>query len=277
MSSYSKDIFCPLVAAPFTRDNSYFEILPCNMLRPYIRCFWGGNLDTKNKSMDNKKSVVIPDVCMDIIFDFDADNNLMQSGFCTVDEEAHIYSKSGTRFTSMFGIRFYAWTAGMFAKENINGMKNVALNADEFFPYIMNELVPLLSYESSFKRRAEIANYYFLKNLDMLTVNYDLINAVTEIIHSKGQVRVSDMARSVAMSQRQIERKFKEKMGISPKGLSSLIRYQFLWQDICCLNKFDIQDLVCKYGYFDQAHLLNDFKRKHGMTIEQAVKFAKAR
>ena len=179
-----------------------------------------------------------------------------------------------TDITTLFGIRFYAWTAGLFAKENINGMKNMTADANEFFPYITKEFLPILSGGTSFSRKVEIANRYFLQKLDEAIVNYDLMNAAAIILRTKGTVRTSEVARSVAMSEKQMERKCREKIGISPKGLSSLVRYQLLWQDLFRSPGYDIQDLVDKYGYFDQAHLLNDFKRRHGMTVNQAIQFA---
>ena len=33
--------FCPITAEPFRDSQTYTEILPCDALRPYVRCFWG--------------------------------------------------------------------------------------------------------------------------------------------------------------------------------------------------------------------------------------------
>ena len=37
----------------------------------------------------------------------------------------------------------------------------------------------------------------------------------------------------------------------------------------------NILDMVEKYGYYDQAHLLNDFKKRHSLFPEQAVRLAR--
>ena len=97
-----------------------------------------------------------------------------------------------TDITTLFGIRFYAWTAGLFAKENINGMKNMTADANEFFPYITKEFLPILSGGTSFSRKVEIANRYFLQKLDEAIVNYDLMNAAAIILQTKGTVRTSN-------------------------------------------------------------------------------------
>jgi AraC-like DNA-binding protein len=273
----SKNIFLSITATPIVGDGSYAEILPCDELLPYIRCFWRQDVMAEGEPLlhEQRASLIIPDACMDIVLGFDDDSNLVSSVFCTLDEDAHVSNPdtaAGAR--SLFGIRFYGWTAGLFAKENINGIRNRTLEASEFFPYILKDFVPKLAGVASFSRKAEIANRYFLKRLDEAIVNYDLMNAAAKILEMKGNVRTSEIARSVAMSEKQMERKYREKIGVSPKSLSSLIRYQLLWQDLFRSPECDIQDLVDKYGYFDQAHLLNDFKRRHKMTVNQAVRFA---
>lgn len=63
---------------------------------------------------------------------------------------------------------------------------------------------------------------------------------------------------------------FHEYVGITPKKLSNLIRYQFLWRDILWEPDFDVFNAVHKYGYTDQSHLLREFKRYHSMDIHEA-------
>ena len=67
-----------------------------------------------------------------------------------------------------------------------------------------------------------------------------------------------------------LERLFHEYVGITPKKISNLIRYQFLWRDILCEPDFDVLSAVHKYGYTDQSHLLREFKRYHSMDIHEA-------
>ena len=67
---------------------------------------------------------------------------------------------------------------------------------------------------------------------------------------------------------------FEQTLSLSPKKTSSIIRYQSLWQEVCRSTQFDIQDSVFAYGYYDQAHLLNDFKKYHGISLSEARKLA---
>lgn len=85
---------------------------------------------------------------------------------------------------------------------------------------------------------------------------------------------IANLAKESFVSTRQLERLFHEYIGITPKKLSNLIRYQFLWKDILCDKDFDVLSAVYKYGYTDQSHLLREFKRYHSMDIHKAIEMA---
>lgn len=85
---------------------------------------------------------------------------------------------------------------------------------------------------------------------------------------------IDQLSRSLHISTRQLERLFQSRIGLPPKALACLIRYQLLWRD-ALQPGFDVQDAVFRYGYTDQAHLLRDFKRFHTMTIPQALAYAR--
>ena len=67
---------------------------------------------------------------------------------------------------------------------------------------------------------------------------------------------------------------FADYTGVSPKQLSSLVRYQYLWHDILTEDSFHPANAVHKYGYTDQSHLLHDFKRYHTLLPAQAKDYA---
>ena len=71
-----------------------------------------------------------------------------------------------------------------------------------------------------------------------------------------------------------MERLFREYIGMAPKKLSNLVRYQYLWRDIVSQSNFDIASAVFKYGYTDLPHMMREFKRYHSMNIREAREMA---
>ena len=260
----------PITSTPFTQSPAYSEIAPSEALLPFIRCFWG-MAGTTNAE---ESRLIIPDTCMDIIFNIDYTNNTAHCSFCTIDENAHFsYNSVEAAHRSVFGIRFYAWTAVLFADNSFADTKNKVFDVDEFFTGLKRDILPMLLSVASLPERAEMAEKYLLKRLDLNRMNSDMMNAVCDIIFGRGAVRTAELAAKNAVSVRQLERWFNDNMGISPKSFSALVRYQMVWQELCFKGS-DIFDMAEKYGYYDQAHLLNDFKKHHSMTPKQAVRLS---
>ncbi|MBO5217805.1 MAG: AraC family transcriptional regulator [Clostridia bacterium] len=267
-------MYHPITAAPFQQDDTYREVLPCAALRPYIRCFWG-TAKPMAASGSTETGLVIPDTCMDIIFDVNYTKNRADGFFCALDE--HSYRSGGggcSDVTATFAIRFYAWTAAMFTGRDFSGTKNRHFSIGEFFGELRRELAPRLPYAPTLAEKIAIAEPLLLKHLRPERADSDLLNAVYYMLKTDGRARISELCSYAAVSERKLERLFDRYMGIAPKAFSSLIRYQLLWQDIALSGRFDVLDAVEKYGYTDQSHLLHDFKRHHLLGIRDAVIFA---
>lgn len=267
-------IYHPITAAPFRHDPTYCEIPPCDALKPYIRCFWGtmGTVDNIS-TLDNR--VIIPDTCMDIIFTLDYSRGAVESAFCGIDEHSHFSSDTyGKIGTATFGIRFYPWSAVLFADEDMRNVKNKSFDAGEHFDGIKRQLEPRLWAADSLEERAKIAEEVLIKCISK-HADSTFLNAVHFILSTNGCSKTSELCLHTAVSEKQLERVFSNNVGISPKAFSSLIRYQLLWQDMLFCSDFNALDAVEKFGYCDQSHLLRDFKRRHLMTPQEAVKFAR--
>ncbi|MGN0696192.1 MAG: helix-turn-helix domain-containing protein [Oscillospiraceae bacterium] len=262
------EIYRPAAAAPFGGKCSYYELYPQGALRPYVCCFW----EAAPEHGCSEQNLVIPDTCMDIIFDFGEENEICGSGFCTLSEKPVILScDEHYRIRSKFGIRLYAWTAALFADNSLAGTKNSCYEINEFFPDMDIELREKLSRTGSFSERVRAARSCLLKRIDAHRMNAELMNAIYDILTTSGTARISDIAANNAVSERQLERRFYEKLGTSPKAFSSLVRFQMLRRELTGGKACDIRDMIVKYNYFDQAHLIKDFRRYHGITPSQVA------
>ena len=268
-------IYRPITASPFQNGEEYCEIEPCEALKPFIRCFWG-TLNPISTDFSSEHGLVIPDTCMDIIFNVDYKHNNCGGFFCTVDEKSYLTTSGACEKSGMatFAIRFYAWTAILFSETDFRNSKNSHFSVDEFFSALKSHLEPLLFDVPTLRRKIEIAENFLLKNLHTERINSDLMNALYFMLSSCGRAKISDIRDYTAVSEKQLERIFNYNMGISPKAFSSLLRYQLLWQEMVYSPNFNVLDAVEKYGYSDQSHLLNDFKRRHLLTPKEAVEFA---
>ena len=81
----------------------------------------------------------------------------------------------------------------------------------------------------------------------------------------KGQLAVSDMADSLGMSERQLQRRSKEEVGLGPKEFCSVVRFNHVYSHMQRTRKLDL-DIALQCGYFDESHMLKDLSYYLGKT-----------
>lgn len=270
-------LYRPITGTPFQADETYREIAPCAALAPYIRCFWGSERPLPSRP-SNEEGLVIPDTCMDIIFNIDYAQNRIFSAFCTLDEHAYRTPAGGESggLSATFAIRFYAWTAALFAEDKLHHSANAHFPVDAFFRQIERMLAPILFEETTLMGKVRVAEKALLAVLRPEKADPAVLCAIHHILRTEGRARISEVSAALALSNRQLERRFDAAMGVSPKTLAGLMRYQLLWQDMALNPHFSALDAVDRFGYADQAHLLGDFRRRHLMSPKEALAFASA-
>ncbi len=97
--------------------------------------------------------------------------------------------------------------------------------------------------------------------------------AIKSILDNKGDVNISDIAKTINCSERHLSRKFNETVGFSPKKFSKIIKINHVVKD---LNNRDmsLMDIAVSHGYFDQPHFNRVFKEIVGVTPTQYLKEA---
>lgn len=265
---FLNNLFRPITAHPFKNDETYIEIEPCEALKPYICCFWGTPKSYTNiPYSDIKYGLVTPDTCMDIIFNMNLSENKIHDIFCGINDSSIVSQSDNSKSTlSCFAIRFNFWAVPLFSDDSMKEVLNAYVDVEAYFKNFRRELEPILQSYNSIRERAAAAEQYLLKKLRPERQNGNVMNSIYAILKSRGTTQISDLSHYTSVSQRQLERLFIEFVGLTPKKLSNLVRYQYLWRDIVYKPSFNIQDAVFKYRFTDQAHLLKEFKKYHSMT-----------
>jgi len=265
-------IYHPLTATPFKRNIFYSELMPCKALSSYIRCYWGTENPLMQVETDDAPQLIIPDTCVDIIYRIDYTNNAVTGGFYGVNDCSFRAHNSGIigHKAATFAIRFYAWSAYAFADYSLKATMNGCFHVGSRFEWLDKLVRPKLFELKTLQEKASFVEGLLLNRLSKMNENAVVNDTIRHILINKGSLDITNLAKASFVSTRQLERLFHEYIGITPKKLSNLIRYQFLWRDILRKTHLDMLDLAYKYGYTDQSHLLREFKRYHSMDIHKA-------
>lgn len=90
--------------------------------------------------------------------------------------------------------------------------------------------------------------------------------AVRRILATRGQRRVDELARALGTSRRRLERAFLRDVGLRPKLFARIVRLNAVLAGLDPAERVRAVDLALDAGYFDQAHLLRDFRDLAGRS-----------
>jgi AraC-like DNA-binding protein len=92
-----------------------------------------------------------------------------------------------------------------------------------------------------------------------------VVSAVTEwMLQRNGQFVAKELCDYSGWKQRSLERAFNEVVGLSPKKLGGIIRLHYFLG--ASRTAKDFTPIVYDAGYYDQAHLIREFKKFTGIT-----------
>ncbi|HZW66913.1 MAG TPA: AraC family transcriptional regulator [Hanamia sp.] len=186
-------------------------------------------------------------------------------------------SSTGPGGIISFSGRFHTFLID-FNANGINRLFGLAMHefADEIFTLgdvLGNGVASLeeqLLYAVNIHQMAGIADTFllsFLKKQKQNNAAQDSITAISNSIHRQlHPTSVEHYACATNMSLRNFQRRFKEQVGISPKLYLEIFRFnQALKQKILYPGK-TWTSIAYECGYFDQMHLIKDFKAFTGFT-----------
>jgi len=84
--------------------------------------------------------------------------------------------------------------------------------------------------------------------------------AATRLVETRGLGTVAELAEGVGLSVRQLERQFRAQVGMSPKSLSRLARFEAAQRRIFEAGELSFTRLAHDLGYADQAHFSREFR-----------------
>ncbi|MFH6998132.1 helix-turn-helix domain-containing protein [Flavobacterium sp. FlaQc-57] len=126
-----------------------------------------------------------------------------------------------------------------------------------------------LSEQGNNNSRVELLNVFFSNLISKKSASNQLIinNSLDFIISNKGYFAVADLVKYTGYSERHLERKFQESIGLNPKKFGNVVRLHHFLKLL--KNKTDDTNLtaICyEAGFADQSHLIKEFKKHTGIS-----------
>lgn len=236
-------------------------------LKPFIDCYW--KVEHEN-IVNTYEFRVLSDASMGISINL-ADPYSIQvlNEKKTYDEKfiidgptKHLSIMEFSKKLDLLGIRFGHAGAYVFFDESIHLFVDKHLKLINSDSWPIDELFLSLEKTTNIQEQIVILNDFFLKKLreKKRTNSIWIYEFIKIIIEKNGDVELSCLCEQFNLSLKQVERKFKEEVGLNPKTFIRIIRIKNTKDIISSLKTDTLTDIAYESGFFDQAHLSKEFK-----------------
>lgn len=160
--------------------------------------------------------------------------------------------------------------AHQFIRDSQSTINNRFENAADVLGRPATELLERCHETSDLRPLKELIDQFLLARLPAANDKFDSFwRAIDQIKDSGGTMPIERVAHSSGLSIRTTERTFGDLLGMTPKQFSRIIRFRsFLRQSFSCPHE-RLTTLALECGYFDQAHLIHEFREFTGKTPSQ--------
>jgi len=232
--------------------STYREVIPSPSLAPFVECFWTGDV------FSDFSARVLPDGCADILFMMRT-NELINTQVVGVMTRPHVVPL--TAGTSLLGVRFHPGMAGTCLRCDIQALNDRYVPIQSVCGSAARDLVRLVSSHTSVEPRiASIEDW--LTGLPTIT---QVQRAIAELVGRNGRLSVDDFAAVAGVSERQLRRTCLKHSGLAPKQLARILRFRHAVTRMRS-GEHDMPKLALDCGYYDQAHMIRDFRDLAGIS-----------
>ena len=167
--------------------------------------------------------------------------------------------------TETIGIEFSPQGAYRFFHFTLNEIQNQIYSLNDLLGNIGTQLIEQINNTTSVQQKIALLHQYLLKQLSLQKEDSLFEYCIEKITASKGRITVKELEKKTGYSNRWLNMKFNDKLGVSPKNLSSIIRFKQYYQAFISGNEKSFFRNDFYELYYDQSHFIKDFKRFTGL------------
>lgn len=174
--------------------------------------------------------------------------------------------------TETIGIEFNPQGVYRFFHFNLNEIKNQIYSLEDLIGKTGKELAEQIANTISVQQKLIVIQKFLLNQLSTNSEDEIFEYCVEKIKASNGQITIQELEKKTGYSSRWLNMKFNDKLGVSPKTLSTIIRFNSFYQSYILGSDESLFKNDYYYLFYDQSHFIKDFKRFTGLTPSKLEK-----
>jgi hypothetical protein len=171
--------------------------------------------------------------------------------------------------TGTICIEFSARGAYRFFHFSLEEIKNKIYPLNDVLGNIGRQLEEQIANTESVEEKIFVLQQFLIKQLLLYNEDPVFEYCIDKIQSSKGKITIKELEKKTGYSSRWLNMKFVDKIGVSPKNLSSVTRFKQYYQAFAKPRENPFLKTDFYDYYYDQADFIKAFKRFTGLTPKE--------
>jgi AraC-like DNA-binding protein len=253
----------------------YTESAPPPALASIVRCVW--TLDGHARDLAEAIQPVLPDGCPEIVVHLgDAFERVhantvaeRQPAALVAGQLTHQLSLRATGRIAVVGVRFHPDGAAALLRAPQHELAGLTVSVDDVVGPLASSLSDVRGSTDSTSVAAPAILERIAVHAQTARVDLRVRRAVEIIGRHRGRVSIDRLASHVGLTRRHLERRFQIVVGMSPKRLARIARFQHALRMLHALDSDQRGTRTAiECGYADQAHFVREFRELAGCPPE---------
>jgi AraC-like DNA-binding protein len=250
----------------------YAEFAPPPDLAGTVRCIWTFEDDSRDSSGEPER--IVPDGRPELIVHFGApyvEGSRPQARAVFAGQLTRPLWLKSSGPAGVLGVRFHPAGARRFLGLPLHEATDLRIPLADLWPAETRTLVDAISAAPDAATRISIATQFVAGRIERHGCDDDsrIAHCVRWIEARNGRFDIGDLVREAGMGRRQLERRFRDTVGIPPRLLGNILRFRNVFDALEHSDPARWTQAALAAGYFDQSHLIRDCRRFLGCTPTQ--------
>jgi AraC-like DNA-binding protein len=255
---------------------NYQTYRPHTDLRSLVKCYWTLEVPLQENPQPQR---IVPDGCIEMAFILGDDiKRYTQGEAFLIQPRAMVLGQTLEPFyiepvgrVETFAVRFYPYSFSNFVTTPLHELANRETPIDRLFaPDLVPQLERQVREASDTQQRiAHVETFLFARLADPSTLDTLVKSTVNALLATRGSQPIHAIFDGDTARRRQLERKFRKQVGLSPKQLGKVIRLQYALKLLLNPQKGALTQIAYESEYYDQNHFIKDFKEFTGATPKE--------
>lgn len=238
-------------------------------LIPFIKHYWVVRSDIpifiNHKLFPVRSPDVIINIGEPVIYEISGKVQAANNAYISAPKKTYC-NITQTGILNIWGITFYPLGLYSFLKVPISDFSDSIVNLDRLMPDIANKMCELIATGIDTYKTIEELEKVLLRAFDFnLTVDKQFIKIINEF-DKEDISSLTDIYKRFGVNERWIQRSFNKYIGITPNIFFRLNKLINLLAVFECDPSINLTELSYRFNYFDQSHLIREFKYFCGNT-----------